>query len=73
MKEGLLIGAGVVAAGVFVGFVAYGLVKKNPDALKGVKKKASGVAKKASKVASDTKKAFAEGFQGATGKKVAKA
>ncbi len=68
MKEGLLIGAGVVAAGVFVGFVAYKLVKKNPKALKTVKKTASNVAKKTSKVAAEAKKAFAEGFDGATGK-----
>jgi len=66
MKEGLLIGAGVVAAGVFVGFVAYQLVKKNPKALKSVKKKVSNIAKKTSKVAAEAKKAFAEGFDGAT-------
>ncbi len=65
MKEGLLIGAGVVAAGVFVGFVAYKLVKKNSKALKSVKKKASGIAKKTSKVAAEAKKAFTEGFEGA--------
>jgi hypothetical protein len=68
MKEGLLIGAGVVAAGVFVGFVAYKLVKKNPNALKTVKKQASNIAKKTSKVAAEAKKAFAEGFEGATAK-----
>ena len=68
MKECLLIGAGTIAAGVFVGFVAYKLVKKNPGALKSVQKKASCVANKASKVASDAKKAFAEGFEGATAK-----
>ena len=66
MKEGLLIGAGVVAAGIFVGFVAYKLVKKNPETLKNVKKKASNVVKKTSKVAAEAKKAFAEGFEGAT-------
>ncbi len=68
MKEGILIGAGVVAAGVFVGFVAYKLVKKNPNALKAVKKKASNVGKKTSKIATEAKKAFAEGFKGATAK-----
>ena len=68
MKEGLLIGAGVVVAGVFVGFVAYKLIKKNPEALKSVKKKASNVAKKTSKAAAEAKKAFTEGFAGATGK-----
>jgi hypothetical protein len=68
MKEGLLIGAGIVAAGVFVGFVAYKLVKKNPNALKTVKKKASNIAKKTSKVAVEAKKAFTEGFEGATAK-----
>ena len=68
MKEGLLIGAGVVAAGVFVGFVAYKLVKKNPKVLKTVKKTASNVAKKTSKVAAEAKNAFAEGFDEATAK-----
>jgi len=68
MKEGLLIGAGIVAVGVFVGFVAYKLVKKNPNALKSIKKKASNVAKKTSKVAAEAKKAFTEGFEGATPK-----
>ncbi len=72
MKEGLLIGAGVVAAGVFVGLVACKLVKKNPEALKSVKKKVSNVAKKTSKVAAEAKKAFAEGFERATAE-VAKA
>jgi hypothetical protein len=68
MKEGILIGAGIVAAGVFVGFVAYKLVKKNPKALQSVRKKASNVAKKTSKVASEAKKAFTEGFEGAAAK-----
>jgi uncharacterized membrane-anchored protein YhcB (DUF1043 family) len=68
MKEGIFIGAGIVAAGVFVGFVAYRLVKKNPKALKAVKKKASNVAKKTSKIAAEAKKAFAEGFEGAAAK-----
>ena len=68
MKESLLIGAGVVAAGVFVGFVAYKLVKKNPKTLKTIKKSATNVAKKTSKVAAEAKKAFAEGFEGATAK-----
>ncbi len=68
MKEGLLIGAGVIAAGVFVGFVAYKLVKKNPEALKSVKKTASNIAKKTSKVAAEAKRAFAEGFDGAAAK-----
>ena len=61
MKEGLLIGAGVIAAGVFVGFVAYKLVKKNPKALKSIRKKTS-------RVTDEAKKAFAEGFKGATAK-----
>jgi hypothetical protein len=68
MKEGLLIGAGVVATGVFVGFVAYRLIKKNPKALKTVKKKASNIAKKTTKVAADAKQAFAEGFENAQAK-----
>jgi len=65
MKEGLLIGGSIVVAGVFVGFVAYKLVKKNPKALNSIKKKASNVAKKTSKVASEAKQAFAEGFESA--------
>ena len=68
MKEGLLIGAGVVAAGIFVGFVAYRLVKKNPKALNSVKKQASNIAKKTSKAAAEARKAFAEGYQGAKAK-----
>jgi ABC-type Zn uptake system ZnuABC Zn-binding protein ZnuA len=65
MGKGLLIGGSVVVAGVFVGFVAYKLVKKHPKALNSIKKKASNVAKKTSKVASEAKRAFAEGFEGA--------
>ncbi len=68
MKEGLLIGGGVVVAGVFVGYVAYKLVKKNSKALSSVKKKASNIAKKTSKVASEAKRAFAEGFESAQAK-----
>jgi predicted negative regulator of RcsB-dependent stress response len=68
MKEGLLIGGGIVVAGVFVGYVAYKLVQKNPIALNSVKKKASNVVKKTSKVASDAKRAFAEGFESAQAK-----
>lgn len=65
MGKGLLIGGSIVVAGVFVGFVAYKLVKKNPKALSSIKKKASNIAKKASKVASEAKQAFAEGFESA--------
>ena len=65
MKEGLLIGGGVVLAGVFVGFAAYKIVKKKPKILKNTRKKISTVGKKASKMASDAKRAFAEGFEGA--------
>ena len=68
MKEGLLIGGSIVVAGVFVGFVAYKLMMKNPKALKSIKKKASNVAKKTSKIASEAKRAFAEGFEDAQAK-----
>jgi uncharacterized protein (UPF0333 family) len=68
MKEGLLIGGGVVVAGVFVGYVAYKLVTKNPKALSSIKKKASNAVKKTSKVASEAKRAFAEGFEDAQAK-----
>jgi hypothetical protein len=65
MGKGLLIGGSVVVAGVFVGFVAYKIVKKRPKALNSIKKKASNVARKTSKVASEAKRAFAEGFESA--------
>ncbi len=65
MKECLLIGGSIVVAGVFVGFVAYKIAKKNPKALNSIKKKASNVAKKTSKIASEAKQAFAEGFKDA--------
>jgi len=68
MKEGLLIGGGIIVAGVFVGFVAYQLVKKNSKALSSIKKKASNVVKKTSKIASEAKQAFAEGFEDAQAK-----
>lgn len=68
MKEGLLVGAGVVVAGVFVGCVMYKLLKENPKLLKDTKKKVSDVSKKASKVAAEAKQAFAEGFDGAKAK-----
>ncbi len=68
MKEGLLIGGSIVVAGVFVGYVAYKLMKKNPKALNSIKKKASNVAKKTSKIASEAKQAFAEGFEDAQAK-----
>jgi hypothetical protein len=77
MKEGLLIGGGVVVAGVFVGYVAYRIVKKKPKLFKNTKilKKTrdtvSNVGKKTSAVASEAKRAFAEGFQGAQPKKAA--
>jgi len=61
MKGCLLIGGSIVVAGVFVGFVAYKLIGKNPEMLKGIKEKAS-------KVAAEAKHAFAEGFEGATAK-----
>ena len=68
MKEGLLIGGSIVVAGVFVGFVAYKLIKKNPKLLKDTKKKISNVAKKTSKIAAEAKRAFTEGFEGAQAK-----
>ncbi len=65
MGKGLLIGGSVVVAGVFVGFVAYKLIKKNPKLLKDTKKKISNVGKRASKIAAEAKQAFAEGFESA--------
>ncbi|MHC4727741.1 MAG: hypothetical protein ACYS17_11000 [Planctomycetota bacterium] len=75
MKEGLLIGGGVIVAGVFVGYVAYRVIKKKPKLfkntklLKKTKEAVSNVGKKTSAVASEAKRAFAEGFQGAQTKK----
>ncbi len=66
--KGLLIGGSVVVAGVFVGFVAYKLIKKNPKLLKDTKKKISNVGKKVSKIAAEAKQAFAEGFTSAQAK-----
>jgi len=66
--KGLLIGGSVVAAGVFVGFVAYKLIKKNPKLLKDTKKKISNVVKKTSKIAAGAKRSFAEGFEDARAK-----
>ncbi len=68
MKEGLLIGGSIVVAGVFVGFVAYKLIKKNPELLKDTKKKISNVGKKTLKIAAEAKQAFAEGFESAQAK-----
>jgi uncharacterized membrane-anchored protein YhcB (DUF1043 family) len=41
MGKGLLIGGSVIVAGVFVGFVAYRIAKKNPKLLKNARKKVS--------------------------------
>jgi hypothetical protein len=77
MKESLLIGGGVVVAGVFVGYAAYRIVKKKPKMfkdsklLKKTKETVSNVGKKTSAVASEAKRAFAEGFKGAQTKKAA--
>ena len=68
MKEGLLIGAGVVAAGIFVGFAVCKLIKKNPELLKDTKKKRLNVWEKTSKIAAEAKQAFAEGFDKAQAK-----
>jgi hypothetical protein len=65
MGKGLLIGGSVVVAGVFVGFVAYRIAKKNPKLLKNAKKKVSNIGKKTSAIAAEAKRAFAEGFEGA--------
>jgi len=68
MGKGLLIGGSVVVAGVFVGFVAYRIVKKNPELLKNARKKVSDIGKKTSKVVAEAKRAFVEGFEGAQAK-----
>jgi uncharacterized membrane-anchored protein YhcB (DUF1043 family) len=65
MGKGLLIGGSVVVAGVFVGFVAYRIAKKNPKLFKNARKKVSNIGKKTSAIAAEAKRAFAEGFEGA--------
>ncbi|NQT02588.1 MAG: hypothetical protein HQ580_11230 [Planctomycetes bacterium] len=60
-----MIGGSVVVAGVFVGFVAYKIVKKNPKLWKNTRKRFSNVGKKTSAIAVEAKRAFAEGFKGA--------
>ena len=67
MTKGL-IGGCVIAAGVFVGYVAYKIVKKNPKVLKNARKKVSNVGKKVSKIAAEAKHAFANGFEDAKAK-----
>jgi hypothetical protein len=66
--KGLLIGGSVVVAGVFVGFVAYRIVKKNPELLKNARKKVSSIGKETSKVVAEARRAFAEGFEGVQAK-----
>lgn len=65
MKECLLIGGSIVVAGVFVGFVVYGIAKKNPKLLKNARKKVSDIGKKTLAIAAEAKRAFAEGFESA--------
>jgi uncharacterized protein YycO len=69
MKESLLIGGGVIVAGVFIGCAAYAMVKKKPKLLKKTREKVSNVGKKTSAMASEAKRSFAEGFKGAQAKK----
>ena len=57
MKGICLIGVGVVAAGIFVGFVAYKVIKKNPKVVESIRK-----------VAAEAGEAFAEGYESATAK-----
>ena len=62
MTKGLLIGAAVVG-GVFVGFVAYKVVKKkSPKLLATARKKASAIGKRTSEIVTEAKQAFFEGF-----------
>jgi len=69
MSKTLLIGGGVVVAGMFVGFATYKIVKKKcPAMIKNTKKKASNIGKKASSLASEAKQAFMEGFEGTKSK-----
>ena len=65
MGKGLLIGGSVIVAGVFVGFVAYRIAKKNLKLLKNAREKVSNIGKKTSAIAAETKRAFVEGFEDA--------
>ena len=65
MGKGLLIGGSVVVAGIFVGFVAYRIAKKNPKLLKNARKKVSNIGKKTLAIAAEAKQAFSEGFESA--------
>ena len=69
MSKTLLIGGGVIVAGMFVGFATYKIVKKKyPAMIKNTRKKASKIGKKASSLAGDAKQAFMEGFEGTKSK-----
>jgi len=65
MTKALLIGGSIVG-GIFVGFVAYKVVKKKgPKLLAAAGKKTSDVRKRASKIIADAKRGFSEGFTSA--------
>ena len=62
MTKALLIGGSIVG-GIFVGFVAYKVVKKKGSKLLAtVRKKASDVGKRTSGMIADAKQGFSEGF-----------
>ena len=62
MIKALLIGGSIVG-GIFVGFVAYKVVKKKgPELLATAGKKASEVRKRTSEAVAEAKQAFSEGF-----------
>ena len=65
MTKALLIGGSIVG-GIFVGFVAYKVAKKNgPKLLATVRKKTSDVGKRTSGMIADVKQGFSEGFTSA--------
>ncbi len=65
MIKGLLVGA-VIVGGVFVGFVAYKVVKKkSPKFLATARKKASDIGKRTSEIVAEAKQAFSEGYASA--------
>lgn len=64
MSKSLLVGGGVVAAGVFVGLVTYEIAKKKgPAMIERTGKRASNIRKKATALVAEARQAFMEGFE----------
>jgi hypothetical protein len=64
MSKSLLVGGGVVAAGVFVGLVTYKIAqKKGPAMIERTRERASNIGKKATALAAEAKRAFMGGSE----------